>query len=413
MRLTKSAVDSLELISSGQTFFWDDVLKGFGIRLTPTAKTYVVQGRVNGKNRRVSIGRHGVVTAEQARKKAMAVLSEMNGGKDPSIEKKRQKTLSLTLQEVSEDYIRDRRKLKPSSIADIRKHLRTTFSDWSNKPVTSITRDKVRAKFRERSDVSPAQANQGFRILRALLNYARATYRPDDKPILPENPVAILHDANMWNTVNPRNDKIPKDRIGAAWNWIEKQRRASDQTVTSRTIADCLAFLLLTGARIGEAVTLRWDHVDLEDGHFRLDDPKNRSAITLPISRTLVEILLQRPRTNEYVFPGRSGGYLKDPRGMLEKMTETAGLRVRPHDLRRTFRAIAAEAKVEFWRTKLLMNHKPGTDVTLTNYTETEDVRYLREDTEKITAWVLQQAKIADAENVIPIERARRRQKGA
>jgi integrase len=189
------------------------------------------------------------------------------------------------------------------------------------------------------------------------------------------------------------------------WNWIQEQRQAPEQTTNSRTVADCISFMLLTGVRSGEAVNLKWDDLNLEDGYFELKDPKNKNPVTLPISSTLLEILNARPRINEYVFPGRSKNHLKDVRGMLEKVADTAGTRIRPHDLRRTFRAIAAAAGVEYWKTKLLMNHKPGADITLQAYTELNDLRYLKPDTEKITAWVLEQAAIAASPKVIPIDR--------
>lgn len=403
MRLTKSVVDGLEFPSQGQPVYWDDTLPGFGIRVSQTVKTYIAQGRVNGKTRRVSLGRHGVITCEKARKEAKKALADMSNGIDPAAVKKAEEALSVTLEEVVESYISDR-ELKETSIYDIRRHMRTTFKEWAKKPTASITRDMVRKKFKQRSGESKSQANQGFRILRGLFNYARATYRPDDKPIILENPVSILSDADLWHHVKPRTGKVSTDRVGAFWNWIEKQRRAPEQTTTSRTIADCLAFMVLTGVRLGEALPLKWADTDLEDGFFQLMDTKNRSDITLPLSSTLVEILDQRPRTNEYVFPARSGeGHIKDIRGTLEKATETVGERIRPHDLRRTFRAVAGACGVEFWKTKLLMNHKPGTDVTLQSYTELSDLRYLRADAEKISKWVVQQGTIADKPKVVDL----------
>ncbi len=402
MRLTKKSVEGLELSDQGQPIYWDDTLPGFGVRVSRHTKTYIAQGRVNGKSRRISLGQHGVITCEKARKKAHKVLADMNDGVDPVQVRKAKKALSVPLELVVEEYIKDRN-LKPSTVTDIRKHLGTTFKDWGKKSVASITRDMVLAKFREQSKKSKAQANQAFRILRALLNYAKAAYRPDDKPIILENPVSVLSETKMWNQVKARNGKVPTDHVGAFWNWLQEQRQAPEQNTTSRTIADCLCFMTLTGVRLGEALPLKWEDVDLKDGFFRLTDTKNRNDVTLPLSSTLVKFLKQRPRINEYVFPGRSEGHLKSFRQTLEKATEAVGERIRPHDLRRTFRAIAGACGVEFWKTKLLMNHKPGTDVTLQSYTELSDLRYLRADTEKISKWVVQQGTIEDKPKVVDL----------
>lgn len=404
MKLTKTSVEKLPLPDSGQMLIWDDHAKGFGLRLTPGGKTYIIQGRVNGKTRRVSLGRHGIITTEQARKKALQALAALGDGKDPITEKKKHQALSITLREVATAYIADRRDLKPASIENINRHLTTTFRSWADKPAASITRDKVATRFRQKTDESPAQANQAFRVLRALLNYTRATYRPGDRPILPENPVTILSDAKLWNTVAPRKRSIPIEKIGETWNLLQELRESLAQTTINRTAADCVAFLLLTGTRWSEAATLKWELVDLEEGYFRLPDPKNRNPVTLPIARPLLFILKARPRINEFVFPGRSkAGHLIDIRDTFAKITPAIGYKVSPHDLRRSFRAIAGACGVEYWKTKLLMNHKPGNDVTIKHYTETSDLRYLAQDAEKIATWVTRQAANAAAGNVVDL----------
>lgn len=406
MRLTKTAIDGLELLTNGQAFYWDDTLPGFGVRVSRTTKTYVAQGRVNGKARRVSLGRHGVITCDQARRKAQKALAAMAEGIDLVATKKAEKALSVTLGQVVEDYLDDR-SLKPLTASDIRRHLQTTFSAWIDEPVAKISRDMVRRQFKKKAEKSPAQANQAFRYLRAIINYARATYRPDDKPLILENPVSVLSESKMWRHIKPRTGKVPTDRVGAFWHWLQALRRAPDQTTESRSAADALCFMLLTGVRKGEALPLKWADADLEGGFFRLTDTKNGNDVTLPLSTILIKILEQRPRINEYVFPGRGPGHLTVVRRTLLRATDVVGCPVTAHDLRRTFRAIAGTSGVEFWRTKLLMNHKPGADVTLQSYTELSDLRYLRADAEKIARFVVQQGSIERAPKVVNLSARR------
>jgi len=184
MELKKDVIESTELPAKGQVFLWDDELKGFGVRLTPNARTYIVQARVKGKTRRVTLGKHGVLTLQQARKRAIKELSKMLEGVDPTKEKKRAEAQAVTLEQLISAYVKDRRNLKESSRADIHKHLKTSFSDWAKKPIISITREKATIRFRELSDRSPAQANQAFRVLRALFNYAIGAYQADGVPII-------------------------------------------------------------------------------------------------------------------------------------------------------------------------------------------------------------------------------------
>ncbi|MFO7986098.1 MAG: integrase arm-type DNA-binding domain-containing protein, partial [Desulfatiglandaceae bacterium] len=142
MKLTKTTVDGLEFSQQGQPVYWDDTLPGFGVRVSQTVKTYIAQGRVNSKDRRVSLGRHGVITCDKARKKAVKALNDMNGGIEPVAVKKGEKALSVTLEQATEEYIKDRN-MKPANVNDINKHLGTTFKAWKKKPIAEITRDMV------------------------------------------------------------------------------------------------------------------------------------------------------------------------------------------------------------------------------------------------------------------------------
>jgi integrase len=119
-----------------------------------------------------------------------------------------------------------------------------------------------------------------------------------------------------------------------------------------------------------------------------------------------VKILERRPRTSPFIFPARSGdGHISEARGVLEKVSAAVGVRVSPHDLRRTFRAVAGECGVEFWKTKLLMGHKISGDVTISHYTETSDLRYLAPESNLIANWITRQGTIAATDNVVQLPR--------
>ncbi|MCK9276242.1 MAG: tyrosine-type recombinase/integrase [Syntrophales bacterium] len=404
MELKKNVIENAELPVKGQSFLWDDELKGFGVRLTPTARTYIVQARVKGVTRRVTLGKHGVLALQEARKRALRELSKMSEGIDPIKEKKRAKAQSVTLEQVVEAYLKDRRNLKESSRADIFKHLDKSFSDWAKKPIISITRDKATKRFRELSDRSPAQANQGFRNLRALFNYAMGAYRDGDKPLIPENPVKAISDLKMWNHIKPRSGRIPTDKIGAAWNILQELRTAPTQTTVGRTLADAVTFLMLTGARWSEMAELTWNQVNLDEEYWTLPDPKNRTSITFPLSVAAIDMLKDRPSTKEFIFPARSKtGHITEVRSVLKKVSDATGNHVSAHDLRRTFRAIAGECGVDFWKTKLLMGHKISGDVTIQHYTETNDLRYLAKDIQAVSDWIVRQGAIAASDNVVQI----------
>lgn len=89
MRITKRALDAIEA-SSKTTFIWDDTLKGFGVKAYPSGRlVFVLQGRLDGKVRRYTIGQYGSPwSPDQAREQALMFLSQLTQGIDPTHEKK-------------------------------------------------------------------------------------------------------------------------------------------------------------------------------------------------------------------------------------------------------------------------------------------------------------------------------------
>jgi len=412
MKLTKSRVEAFPIPAAGQAFYWDDELRGFGVRVTPSgARSYIVQGRVAGKTRRVTLGAHGRITCDEARKKAKAALVALDDGVDPQVEKKRTESLAVTLRDVAEVYCRERRTSKGGELtartkADISKHINKAFCDWANNPVANITRDMCSARFSELSAKGPVQANQAFRILRALLNYARESYRPGGVPILLENPVSVVSGKKMWNPSVAKNTRIPPEKIGAVWNLLQERRTSDAVLPIGQTGADIIVFILLTGCRWSEAAELTWDCVNLSCGSWHLHDPKNHNPVELPLSSQALAILEARPRIdgNGHVFPARGkDGHIKDARYTMQEVSKVAGLHLSPHDLRRTFIAVGIANKIEMWKLKLLTNHISKGDVTIDHYTETSDLRYLSGEAGKIAAWIAHQGEIAAADNVVQL----------
>ncbi len=90
MRLTKTIVDHITApIDRDQAFYRDGQLKGFGVRITASGvKSFIVEKLVNGKVRRMTLGRYGEITVEQARREAQKLLGKIATGIDPCAEKK-------------------------------------------------------------------------------------------------------------------------------------------------------------------------------------------------------------------------------------------------------------------------------------------------------------------------------------
>lgn len=413
MKLTNTKAKGLSApTDKAQAFHWDSETRGFGIRITSAgAKSWIVQGRVNGKTRRFTLGPFELLSADEARKRALSKLLEMYDGKDPQVEKRKQFSQSETLREVMQDYIQHKRTkhgpLRPSSKEDIRVCVENTFLSWADKPVTDINRDACIKKFRELSKTAPIQTNQSFRNLRALLNWAREKNSTADGsyPILPVNPVSQMFKKGgliQWNPEKARASRIPNDKIGAVWRILKDHANPDYNIATTCTSADLILFMLFTGTRVGEASQLTWKHVKLDSKTptFHLEITKNHNPISLPISIQLNELLSRRDsariKGNNYVFPSIRGkkGYLSDPRALFRKVSEVAGEHMHPHSLRRTFEDIAQLVGVDSDQRRQLLNHL-ASDVHGTSYANNPDPSALMPASQKIADWIVKAGEIS------------------
>lgn len=404
-KLTKTYIDKITPPDYGYALHWDEHDKGFGVRVTKDGKrTYVAQGRVNGKEARISIGAHGIFTPDQARDAAREHLRSMRLGIDPRTVAKERAAESVTLREVADAYKRDR-PLKESSKGEIERHVTTTFETWLKKPIASISREAVTKRFNEMKNKglrgngpAPAQANQSFAVLRALFNYAIREYRkPDGTAIIPDNPVEVLY--KKWTPLKPRTSRIPETRAGIVWSALQNWREFAYNRDTLASI-DLVMFLILTGARIGEASALEWNRVNLDEGWWHIPDPKNSNPVWLPLSKQAKELLSTRQRIkgSDFVFSSWGKcGHIRDPRDTMKKVSEIAGTKITPHDLRRTFTTVGvAQCGIDLHKIELLTNHVPR-GVTARHYLETSHLQYLLPEVQKIGDWFQLAAKNASS----------------
>ena len=135
----------------------------------------------------------------------------MRMGVDPVAEKLRQEHLTVTLRQAMADFCENKQTkngaLKVRTKSDIAAHSRRSFADWLDKPITSITRDACASRFAKLSKRGPTTANQAFRYLRSVLNYARNRHWVDDEPLLRHNPVDVLK--YSWHLTCPLSAMPP------------------------------------------------------------------------------------------------------------------------------------------------------------------------------------------------------------
>lgn len=396
MKLTKTSVAALPLPEAGQAFYFDDELPSFGVRVTSGgSKSYILDRRIGGKKRRITLGRANQIAPEQARVEARKKIGEILSGGDPVAAKRRQKLEGITLQAALDDYVTTR-DLKPRTVSDMRTVFARLLSGWLKKPITAITPEMVERKHRELGKASAAQADLCMRYLRAVLSYSTARYvDASGRPIIVDNPVARLSRTKAWFRVERRRTLLKAPQLPA---WYE----AVD--TLPGNVRDYLVFLLLTGLRGGEGAALRWVNVDLKARHFTVQDTKNRRPHTLPTS-DFVQAMLERrheARTNEYVFVGLHGkGHIRSADSAIRIAKAASGVDFCRHDLRRTFATTAESLDLPAYAVKRLLNHADGGDVTA-GYLVI-DVERLRKPMQRITDALLAACGVREGADVVAI----------
>lgn len=368
MKITKRVVDGLELPIAGmpgqtaQKRYYDDSLKGFGLRVTSGgSKAFFIEKRVGGKLRRITLGRYGELTVEQARKEAQKVLGQIATGIDPVAQKQAAKMSTVTLSHAFTDYMQARKGLKEKTVYDYKRIIDIAFGKWKDKALAGITKDHV-AKQHELlgAENGEAYANLSMRLLRAIFNFAIAQYEGENGlSLIPENPVNRLSQTRAWYRVERRRTYIHAHKLA---DWY-----VGVKALTNDVLRDYLLFTLFTGLRRQEAAHLQWKDVNLDEKTFTVLDTKNRHPHTLPLSDYLFELLLRRKKSSEsvYVFPGTGkAGHIIEPRKQMARVTQSSGVAFTVHDLRRTFITVAESIDIPAYALKRLMNHHMSGDVT-------------------------------------------------
>lgn len=393
VRLTKTVVDRITPPAHGQAFVRDTDLKGFAVRITAAgARSFIVEKRIKGHPaRRQTLGRYGELTVEQARKLAHQFLGQVAMGEDPVAEKRKQQLRAVTLRQAYHAFGTARKNLKASTLRDYDRFINVIIADWADKPITAFTKAMITKRHRELGETrGKAYANLTLRFLRAVLNFAQATYQDDDgHSVLLENPVAILSQTRAWYPTVRRQTVIKSHQL-PAWYQAVLSLKHADQPDSTHTAADYLLLLLYTGLRAREGATLRWEQIDLADRTLTIPDPKNHQPLTLPISNFLYELLTTRQRlaTTPFVFAGRDNlGPLVEVKRQVAHITRTSGVPFCLHDLRRTFITVADSLDIPAYAIKRLVNHKMNGDVTAGYIVA--DVERLRAPMQKISDYLL------------------------
>ena len=332
-KLTKRSVEAIGPVET-DTVYWDGDLIGFGIRVRASGrKTYVVQTRIRGKLRWFTIGRHGPVTPDHARARALEILASAMRGIDlreaeTASGGKEQPTVTELGHRFIEEYVPSH--CKPNTQAHYRRMVeKFVIPAMGARAVAEVERKDI-ARFHHGMRETPYQANRALGVISKMFSLAEIWgWRAEGS-----NPC--------------RHIKAYRERKRERFLSEEETARLSEELRRAeREMPPAVAafrLLLLTGCRLSEIQTLRWEYVKKD--HIELRDSKTGARV-VPIGSSVHAVLASIPRApdNPWViagrFPGSHIGNLQRPWTIIR---ERAGLEdVRIHDLRHSFasRALA------------------------------------------------------------------------
>lgn len=424
INLTVGAIDRLTCpTGKQQAFMRDSEAPGLRVRVTASgAKSFVYESKLNRQTIRRTIGDVKLWSIDQARTEARRLAVVLDNGLDPR-EIERQKEAdraaakdaavasakaaereNMTVGEVWGDYIEKRRpfwgdlhyrdhidKAKPGGLPSGRrgggKQLTKPGPLASLMPLTLKDLDQATIErwAANEGKTRPSSARLAWRLLTVFLTWCAE--QPEYANLLPaKNPAKTKKAREALGKAGTKSDVLQREQLAA---WF-----AAVQQIQNPIIAACLQMMLLTGARPGEVLGLRWEDVNTQWKGISIRD-KVEGTREIPATPYMLHLMAALPRRNEWVFssPTSASGCLTEPNNPHTRACKAAGLEgLTLHGLRRSFASLTEWLEVPAGVVAQIQGHKPS--ATAEKHYKVRPLELLRVHHERIEAWILEQAEI-------------------
>jgi integrase len=341
-RVTKRSVDAL----AAEAAIWDDELPGFGARCRKSGATYYfLKYRVGVRQRWHTIGRHGAPwTPEEARREALRLLGEIVRGSDPGAARAADRK-AATMTELCDLYLGEGvTTKKPSTIRNdrsrIERHIkpllgRRKIREVTRADVERFQRDVAAGRtasdrktgYRGRSIVKGGvgAARLSMILLSAIFSFAM------QRGLRLDNPCVGVR--------RYKPGKSERFLSSAEQLSLGEALASAERAGANRNAIAVIRVLALTGARVGEILSLKWSEIDFERSCLRLSDSKTGAKV-IPLGAAAMQVIekQEHQEATGFVFPGAHGGPLGSIGKVWRQLRGAAGLDdVRLHDLRHSF----------------------------------------------------------------------------
>lgn len=357
-KLTKAKIDSATYQGDGKSrhVLWDLDIAGFGCRIYPNnRKAFIFSYRHQGRKRLFTIGPFGIMTLEQARKKALELKLSSIEGIDPLASREAVNEM-LSFNQFAPIYMDRYAKSEKKSWEEDQNRIERFLSPkWGTLKLSSIKREDVANLHSDITVKSKTVANRVLSLISKMFNVAI------DLGFLPEgsqNPAKGVKKAKEISRERWLTQKEMESLIIAVKNYEDIFARSA------------LLFLIYVPVRKNEALNLKWSQIDFAGKQITFPKTKNERPLTLFLTPETEAILKNIPRIhgNPYVFCGKKdGSRLVDIKRPWDAIRSTVGFSkktknpedaVTLHDLRRTFGSYAAQDGTSLQTIGAVLNHK-------------------------------------------------------
>jgi integrase len=356
-RLTDAAVKRLPKPAAGNRLTFDDAVAGFAARVTASGhRGFVLNYETReGRQRRYTIGSLGDWTASDARAEARRLRQVIDQGEDPMAEIEAERA-APTMAELCDRFEQEHLPRKrPRTAVDYRQlinnHIRPFFGPHSKVGDVSFA-DVEALHHRVTKGGAPYAANRAIAVLSKMFSMAMRWHW------CPGNPAKGVE----------RNREFPRQRYLSGEELTRLLQALAGHP--DRQSANIIRALLMTGARKGEVLAMRFADLDLTAGTWSkpASSTKQQKDHVVPLSAPLRQLLSEIPRTSEFVFPGpSSSGRVTDITKSWTSICQAAGIAgLRVHDLRHSFASELASAGASLPLIGALLGH--SSPVTTARY---------------------------------------------
>ena len=249
-------------------------------------------------------------------------------------------------------------------------------------PLRDLDAPTIEAWAANEAKTRASAARLAWRCLKVFLGWC--SEQPAYADLLPaKNPAKTTRSREALGKAVVKPDALMREQLSV---WFE-----AVQLISNPVTAAYLQTLLLTGARPGEVLGLRWEDINSKWKGLTIRD-KVEGERVIPLTPYVSHLVAALPRRNEFVFSGAAGAMSKPhkPHSIACTVAGIDGLTL--HGLRRSFKSLTEWLEVPAGVVAQVMGHKPS--ATAEKHYTVRPLDLLRVHHEKIEAWILEQAGI-------------------